>query len=687
MTLLAYLAGDDHAHNIRLNDIGLTTHADGSVGFGGIVFDDPDGTLLVRGWMEVMVVEDECIDAPILFRGWVGDRQYVRQGGQGQPYRSAVGRYIDTNLVDPNDALVIRLFVNPDAKRPPETDIRRINWLLGAADPGGLDGLVIDLGLVDRSSPRPFQDADWRGSYARDVLEDLAAPLGRIFFVYINQPDGTFGLFYDFPTSTVNTSSLSISNDADDTSDTCFYPFMDGNLHRDPSNMISLERFIYRNGVVLEGDTGTQTDYFSAAATGGADLGNRGDNVSNDRVGLEDTARTMADGNLNKNGIERDTLTVSIILPAAQVGFIDVGQRVAIKLTHLEMEGYAPDFVYVRVTARQIQQYVTNQNYVVTLELSNDGLRSSGGGGGTPVGDFPHPPSSPGSIIQGDWTAGNPMMPNPIQDGDTLVMGIETRGTVVSGLVPASYSVSPEGIQTVTPDQMAFIIKPSASGDTQSFVAGIGIDSAGGWWELSPGMTVTDSSSTSGSATGLPSETFSAGAVTMAQGDIALIMFLATDGGVFDSGIILDSWAWTAVAPSVEDGHGAGGSGHPGWYFAHYTATAAGSFTAQATFLEPISSGAFDWGAQVIVLHSDAVANPPIPGSEVPWETVVMTTVNGVSAGTTANPYADRSLQVKVDGNIISPASFTEDDGLCGDFHLSWEIDVGETVQVKYQGR
>ncbi len=64
-----------------------------------------------------------------------------------------------------------------------------------------------------------------------------------------------------------------------------------------------------------------------------------------------------------------------------------------------------------------------------------------------------------------------------------------------------------------------------------------------------------------------------------------------------------------------------------------------------------------------------------------------MATVNGVSTGTTMFPFADRSLLVKVDGVLISTASYVEDDGLCGDFHLTWQIDPDETVTVQYQGR
>jgi hypothetical protein len=680
MPLVATVAGIEQDQHVRLNAFGLTSNADGSVGFGGIVFDDSAGSLSIQGWNEVIVRETDCTDAPILFKGWIGDRVYSRQGEA--TYRIGSARWIDCNLVDANAALAIRLFVNPTAKRPAETDIRRINWLLGAADPGGLDGLVIDHGLVDRSTPRPFEEADYRGAYALDVLNDLAAPLGRIFFVYVEQGSGDFSLFYDFPTSTVATSPIVISNVLSDvvadTNGNTYAPYLDATLHRDPSAVVSLVRFVYRNGVVLEGDTTTETTFFSAAGTGGTELLNRGINTNNDRVGLVATARIMADGILAKNSVEEDTITVTVQLPSTKAGWIGEGQRVAVRFAHLP--GYETS-TYMRVQSRNIQHSQgTNLFYDVTLTLSNTGVHGTGGGGGTGPGDFPQPPATPGTIIQSDFDLDGATMPNPIEDGDLLVLAISSRSSLGT---PTGYTLGPEGVQS-SADWMAFFTK-TASGDSQTTPPTI--SGGTGWWELSAGLTIADSSSASGSATGLPSETFSAGAVDMAAGDIALILFAGADGGVMDSGIILDDWHWVIAGAATEDHHGSVTSGHPAFVFAHYTATAAGSFTAQATFLEPISSGAFTWTAQVLVLHSDAATNPPPPAQETPWVTVTMTTVGGVSTGTTAFPYADRSLQVKVDGVIISPASFTETDGACGDFALSWEVDPDNVVQVSYKGR
>jgi hypothetical protein len=56
-----------------------------------------------------------------------------------------------------------------------------------------------------------------------------------------------------------------------------------------------------------------------------------------------------------------------------------------------------------------------------------------------------------------------------------------------------------------------------------------------------------------------------------------------------------------------------------------------------------------------------------------------------VSVGTTAFPYAPTSLLVKVDGVLISPASYTETDPNAGDFALAWLLDGDETVLVQYQ--
>ena len=98
-------------------------------------------------------------------------------------------------------------------------------------------------------------------------------------------------------------------------------------------------------------------------------------------------------------------------------------------------------------------------------------------------------------------------------------------------------------------------------------------------------------------------------------------------------------------------------------------------------------AAAVDVRAFHVVVSGGAAASPPQPGQEVPWAVVTMSTVGGVSTGTTAYPYADGSLKVKVDGVLISPASYVETDGATGDFALTWIVDADEVVTVTYLGR
>lgn len=376
MTLFAYLNGSDVGNKIRLNDMGLTSQADGSPGFGGIVFDDEAATLTVRGWMPVVVKETACVSAPVLFDGFVADRRYSRVGPKAT-YKTGSSRFVDTTLVDQNAVLHIRLITEPDGKRPAETHNARINWLTASAY---LSGLIDDTSLVNTSNPRPFEEADYRGQFADDLLNDIAGPIFRTFFVWTTQPSGGRGLFFDVPDAVVGTSTLTISNVLSDNNATCFPPFVDAVLTRDPSEVYAKVRYTYRNGVVIENDASTSSLFFPV-------LGGRGLQVDNSRVGLESTARAMADRLLVRDGSENDTVTLTVQLPAASVGLIGIGQRIGVRFSHLP--GFDPQ-VFTRVTARTITQAPDDDTlYNVELQLNTHGLSSVGGGGAPGTGTFP----------------------------------------------------------------------------------------------------------------------------------------------------------------------------------------------------------------------------------------------------------------------------------------------------------
>ena len=84
-------------------------------------------------------------------------------------------------------------------------------------------------------------------------------------------------------------------------------------------------------------------------------------------------------------------------------------------------------------------------------------------------------------------------------------------------------------------------------------------------------------------------------------------------------------------------------------------------------------------------------AQPPAPQQPTPDLAAYKRVLASLKPGEAAwlfvyRPHPRGSLLVKVDGLIISPASYVEDDPSCGDFHLTWQIDSDEVVSVKYTG-
>lgn len=400
MSLFVYLDGTDYAGSIRARAggdqglAGLTSAADGTASYGGVIVDDPSGAVTSTGWKAVRVEENAC-SQPRLFTGYVIDRTISR----GPHFRTAAGRIFDTNLIDQNAVLHMRLITDSDGQRPAETDIERIDWLLGSAY---LSGLIADYGDVDRSSPKNFQEADYRGQYADDVLNDIAGPIGRQAYARWDASHSAVGLVYGLPTAYWGTSTLRISNvlsDVDDT--TTFEPYIDAQLLRDPTEVYSTVRYAYANGVVIRKNATTASTFIE-----------RGLNVDNSRVGAEATATGMADSLLSRDSTENDTITVTVRLPAAKVGLIEAGQRISVKFSHLP--GY-DSFTYARVTRRvTVQVEGVSDQYEVTLTLNDKGNGNGGGAGAPPTNQLPAPTTGPTGTCAGgyDYTPAGTYPPN-----------------------------------------------------------------------------------------------------------------------------------------------------------------------------------------------------------------------------------------------------------------------------------
>lgn len=677
MTLEAYLAGSDKASNVRVGGFSLTERADGSQGFGSITFDDEFKELSVRGWMKVVVKETACITASVIFSGYIGPRRYSRSNGS-TTYKANGSRFIDCTLVDENVVLDIRLFTGNDAKRPAETHADRINWML---TDGAMVGLIEDTSLVNLTSPRPFDEADYKYLYPSNLLEDIASALGRTYFVYVDGATGDRGLFFDWPDATVGDCTLSISNDlADITLDAngdvtgdVYPPLIDAAQDMDPSEVYAKWVLTYRNGTVTENSTINETTFFDDSG-----IGYRGIHTESTRVGLESTARAFADRYLVAHGSEKDTITCAVIVPKEKAGLIRAGQRIQCKFTHLDG---TEDWTWLRITERQIAQVDgTNERYIIVLELHNRGNAATGPSGGAPGPDeFPHQPPGPPAIVQqvsGQGTAGL-TLPSPISAGNTLIAALAERGGISWPYASEGWTAGPDGSSlNGGSDGVVIVYKHTTGTEGQSLTGGVPVHMSGTLYEVSG--TVTPGAHNEATGTGF---TLSSGSITALTGFTVGIGAQGVGGG-YDS-----------VAAGVHYSVGSGwtedhdnqtvGGGHPTVVVGHRFD--AGTYAFEATNELPSGDA---WIGQVVNFVADSTAEePPLPGQTVPWTVVTVTPGSTTSTGTTQFPYADGSLQVKVDGVLISPASYDETDPATGAFTLLWVIDSDEVVSVQCLGR
>ena len=164
---------------IRLGQIpGFITEASlGSVGTSGIPIDDAAGTLTIKGWSTFTVDESSSpVGQQRIFTGYLVDRHYRR--GSNDSLITGGSRLIDATLVDLNTILSFRLFPQSDttANRPSESDVARINWLLGTTY---IVPTVHNNGLMSSTGPVTLDAADYRGQSVSSLLTDCANASGK----------------------------------------------------------------------------------------------------------------------------------------------------------------------------------------------------------------------------------------------------------------------------------------------------------------------------------------------------------------------------------------------------------------------------------------------------------------------------------------------------------------------------
>lgn len=300
---------------------GLVTAAErGAVGTGGVLIEDPDGSLTINGF-QTFTVDDTDASPTRVFTGYIADRG-VNRG----PFRVGASRVIDCTVVDQNALLHIEAirFIDNDGKRPAETDVAKITWLLGSR---ALSTLVYDHGLVSSGSPISFLASDERQQYADDIISSFISVAGKNAYVYYDAGSGQAALAYQADTNTYWAAGISLSNVSTEVNNTTvFGPSIDASLTRTPEA---------RYGGVDFTSKGTLNTYASSASTIAAMGLTRDAIYSTDRIGHLATLQTEAQSYLNLHANEADIVTVTVDLPAQYVNKAFAGQEMSVKFTHI----------------------------------------------------------------------------------------------------------------------------------------------------------------------------------------------------------------------------------------------------------------------------------------------------------------------------------------------------------------
>ena len=657
--------------------VGLTSSAQGGAfGSGGLIVDDWDGTLDLKGWRPYYAEEDTATPSRV-FTGFIGGRRIEQADLFEAP---GVARVWDCDLMDLNVVLGLRCFRNE--KRPIETDLVRIAYLLANwPDP---DYPVFDNGGVDSVPPNNYDESDWDGKFPEEVLSEMTLD-ARMFYLYWDETalaGQEISLFWNRPTSARGDATVTLSNDPADINGTTCFAAEDGQqVLRDPAFTYSGVYIRTKAGKLYREEETTATTYI------------RRDMVyDTDRIGNATTMSRRADQLLDRSSTERDTLTCSVLMDDEDVNLIREGFRIQVKFTHLS--GYA-SFTWVTIQRRTFRRPDNGSvdKYVLDLEMSNFAPTGTGEGGSPS--DFPLPDPTPPGYVQHKYAVGTSASVTldaaPTQ-GNLLVCWMTQRGNpAVSATPPSGWTAHPGG--TVDPDGVHGRMIYRVVGAGESATVTVKDSSETGAIEGTTlvefsGVNVVadaDSEQENSVVTGSSPATVNAGTITPTAGQsVLLVEGLCVACSDYPSDVhssITPTTGWTELTDTMQD-NGSGANLKPLHWFGYRIVTLTSGSYSTAQTLSPTSYNYAGDSGQALAFGASSGAAAPASGQWVFGEVASM----AGAVGTLDYGYAAGSLRIRVDGVLISPASYTETDPAAGTFTLSWTPDTDETVTCDYQG-
>src|SRR6185369_13978605 len=173
----------DISSRIRAYTLSVAANAEqGSVAMSSIEVDDPEGGINLLGLRLIALQETaEASNQQTIFRGFLADRDVLRN----ESMRTGRARLWRANVVDVNSFITRRIMRGSDANRPAETDVARVQWLLGTSEFGNV---VTTSRYVSTRFPVAMDAVDYRDQDNQQILDDCAQQSGKNYFVFYDEP-------------------------------------------------------------------------------------------------------------------------------------------------------------------------------------------------------------------------------------------------------------------------------------------------------------------------------------------------------------------------------------------------------------------------------------------------------------------------------------------------------------------
>jgi hypothetical protein len=355
----------------RLYRYSATTDAkEGSVGRSTLVVDDPDGILDFVGHRRLYTYEDLAVASnQVVHNGFIGGIQVSRG-----PYRNGAGRIWTLALDDTNTLLNRRVMNGADANRPAESDVQRLEALIGR----GGNTPMTELNTIDDSlyfsgvDPVQMDAVDYRTqNVGSGYINDCAQASGKNYFVWYRESLGEYSFWYDFAASSNWSSLIRLSNVLSDVSagSNTFAIDLEQEavLDRDPTRVASGVMLPY-DGVAVGSNTVSGTVYVQDQNTtntfAAIDWLAPSLNVKTQAKAEARALRYLADA-----ATQDDLIHASVKLPASNVNDILAGMRVEAKFSHLP--GYET-FTWMRCLSRTVTEISEDPTRAYRLDLELD---------------------------------------------------------------------------------------------------------------------------------------------------------------------------------------------------------------------------------------------------------------------------------------------------------------------------